>query len=119
MSATTYDALFDLRGQLENSLAAGLAEDLKTYTRSTGADFQKARARFELALQIGAPLGHKKILTPTDRRHDMFNFALGVTVISAPPPGLKRNEGESDADFALREKANANYHAQLVAHVAA
>jgi len=117
MSATTFDSLFNLRGELEKNLLAGIMADLSTYTRLNAAQFQKDRARYECAVKIGAPLGHKKILTPTDRRFDMFNFECNIIIISAVAAALKQNSGESDADFQARQIANNSYHMQLVAHM--
>jgi hypothetical protein len=117
MIAPTYDALFDLRGQLEEGIGNAITSDLSTYTRLNAAVFQKDRPRVELICRIGTPLGHKKIITPTDRRHDMWNFSLSVRVITPVAGALQRNADESAADFAARQKANGDLHAQMVARV--
>lgn len=101
MPAADLDQLSDKRGLLEAPIAAGLAESMATFTRINGVSFQKGRPRYELSIKIGAPLGHKRILSPTDRRYDMFNFTMSVKVTTAPS----------------NNPLNNNLHAQLVARV--
>lgn len=116
MSVTTFDPLFDFRGELEKNLTSAIAGDLANYTR-LNSPIQKDRARFECVVKIGSPLGHKKLLTPTDRRYDMFNFTFSINVISTAPAELVQEEGEALADFTARVIAQNSFHPQLVAHM--
>lgn len=117
MSDTTFDSLFNLRGELEKNLLSGIAADLKTYTRLNSVEFQMQRANYLCVVRIGAPLGHRKILSATDRRYDMFNFSASITITNAPAAALKQNDGESDADFQTRQEVTNGYHPLLVAHM--
>lgn len=83
----TLDDIMDIRGGLEQGLAANINTLLATYTRLNAVEFQKDRPRVEIVVAVGNATGAKRaFMAEKIVRNVRWNFTVAFRVITMPDP---------------------------------